>query len=104
MYFLTQSKNNLSSLELMRLSYRTAWRIKHKLLQVMTEREETRKLDGHVEADDAYFGGENPGGKAGRGSENKVPFIASVETNEAGHPLRVVFSRVKTFSLAEIEA
>lgn len=46
MYFLTQSKNNLSSLELMRLmgvSYRTAWRIKHKLLQVMTEREETRR-------------------------------------------------------------
>ena len=107
MYFLTQSKNNLSSLERMRLmgvSYRTAWRIKHKLLQVMTEREETRKLDGRVEADDAYFGGENPGGKAGRGSENKVPFIAVVETNEAGHPLRVVLSRVKTFSLAEIEA
>ncbi len=33
-----------------------------------------------------------------------MPFIAAVETNEAGHPLRVVFSRVKTFSLAEIEA
>ena len=107
MYFLTQTKNNVSSLELMRLmgvSYRTAWRVKHKLLQVMTEREETRQLDGRVEADDAYFGGENPGGKAGRGSENKVPFIAAVETNSDGHPLHAVFSRVKRFSLAEVEA
>ena len=42
--------------------------------------------------------------KAGRGSENKVSFIAAVETNQAGHPVRAVFSRVKTFSLAEIES
>lgn len=32
-----------------------------------------------------------------------MPFIAAVETNEAGHPLYVVFSRIKTFSLAEVE-
>ena len=107
MYLLTQTKNNVAAIELMRLlgvCYRTAWRIKHKLLQVMTEREETRTLDGRVEVDDAYFGGENPGGKAGRGSENKVSFIVAVETNKAGHPIRAVFSRVKTFSLAEVEA
>jgi transposase-like protein len=106
MYLLTQSKNNVAAIELMRLlgvCYRTAWRVKHKLMQVMTEREEPRK-DGRVEVDDAYLGGENPGGKAGRGSENKVGFIAAVETNSAGHPLRAVFSRVKTFSLAEVES
>ena len=59
MYFLTQTKNNVSALELMRLigvCYRTAWRLKHKLLQVMTEREALRKLDGRVEVDDAYLG------------------------------------------------
>jgi transposase-like protein len=105
LYFLTQTKNNVSALELKRLMgvcYRTAWRLKHKLLQVMTEREQPRQLQGRVEADDAYLGGERPGGKAGRGSENKVPFIAAVETNAAGSALYAVFSRVKTFSLAEV--
>ena len=106
MYFLTSTKNNVSALELKRLigvCYRTAWRLKHKLLQVMTEREELRQLDGRVEVDDAYLGGELVGGKAGRGSENKVPFIAAVQTSAAGHPLQVVFSRVKAFSLDEVE-
>ena len=28
--------------------------------------------------DDAYLGGERPDGKAGRGSENKVPIVAAV--------------------------
>ena len=105
MYFLTQAKNNVSALELKRLlgvCYRTAWRLKHKLLQVMTEREQSRQLDGRVEIDDAYLGGERTGGKVGRGSENKVPFIAAVQTSEEGHPLLAVFSRVKTFSLAEV--
>jgi transposase-like protein len=66
MYFLTQTKNNVSALELKRLlgvSYPTAWRIKHKLMQVMAEREAGRKLDGRIEVDDAYLGGEHPGGK-----------------------------------------
>lgn len=105
MYFLTQTKNNVSALELKRLlgvCYRTAWRLKHKLLQVMTEREQERQLDGRVEVDDAYLGGELVGGKAGRGSDNKVPFIAAVQTSAEGHPLLAVFSRVKTFSLAEV--
>jgi transposase-like protein len=106
MYFLTQTKNNVSALELMRLigvCYRTAWRLKHKLLQVMTEREAPRKLHGRVEVDDAYLGGELVGGKAGRGSENKVAFIAAVQTSEGNHPQLAVFSRVKSFSLAEVK-
>jgi hypothetical protein len=31
-----------------------------------------------VQLDDAYFGGEHSGGKVGRGSENKVPFVAAI--------------------------
>jgi len=97
MYFLTQTKNNVSALELKRLigvCYRTAWRVKHKLIQVMREREQSTVLRGRVEVDDAYLGGQHPGGKAGRGSENKVPFVAAVETNDQGHPLRAVFAPV----------
>jgi len=105
MYFLSQTKNNVSILELKRLvglSYPAAWRLKHKLMQVMFERESTTRLSGRVEIDDAYLGGEHPGGKAGRGSENKVPFIAAVQTNTQNHPLYAVFTRVKTFSHDEV--
>jgi hypothetical protein len=37
--------------------------------------------------DDAYLGGERSGGKAGRGSENKIPFIAAVQTTPDGQPI-----------------
>jgi len=106
MFFLTQNKNNVSILELRRLigvSYRAAWRLKHKLMQVMYEREQTTMLSERVEIDDAYLGGELPGGKAGRGSENKVPFIAAVQTNNQGHPLYAIFSTVKSFCKEEVE-
>ena len=45
MFFLSQNKTGISTLELMRLigvSYRSAWRMKHKLMQVMCERERSR--------------------------------------------------------------
>jgi transposase-like protein len=91
MHLLTQSKNNVSALELMRhlgVCYRTAWRLKHKLIQVMAEREAQRVLSGRVEIDDAYLGGEKSG-TPGRGSENKVPFLIAVQTTEEGKPLYV---------------
>ena len=107
MYFLTQTQNNVLAQELKRLigiCYRTAWRLKHQRLPVMTEREAPRQRDGRVEIDDSYLRGELPGEKAGRGSENKVSFIAAVKTTDDPRPLLAVFSRVKTFSLAEVEA
>lgn len=106
MLLMTQSKNNISALELRRLlgvSYPAAWRVKHKLMQVMYERELTTVLSGRVEADDAYLGGELQGGKAGRGSENKIPFIAAVQTNSSGNPIYAVFRQVKRFSIEEIK-
>jgi len=96
MHLLTQSKNNVSALELMRhlgVCYKTAWLMKHKLMEVMRQREDSRQLDGRVEIDDAYLGGELSGGTSGRGSENKVPFIAAVQTSPEGHPLYACFAR-----------
>jgi transposase-like protein len=107
MFFMTQSKNSISALELKRLigvSYRTAWLVTHKVMAVMLEEELKTKLYGRIEADDAYLGGENPGGKAGRGSENKVPIIAAVQTNKKGNPVYAVFSPVKAFSREEVLA
>src|SRR3972149_443378 len=43
--------------------------------------------------DDAYLGGERTGGKRGRGSKNKVPFIAAVQTTPEGHPLYACFAK-----------
>jgi hypothetical protein len=74
----------------------------HKLMQVMSEREMDRQLEGRVEIDDAYLGGELPGGKSGRGSENKVSFLAAVQTTdsksngvETGHPLKVCLKKLE---------
>ena len=105
MFLMTQSKNSIAALELMRvlgICYRSAWRLKHKLIQAMTEREERRLLSGRIEVDDSYFGGERTGGKVGRGSENKIPFIAAVQTDGDGHPMSADFKRVKTFSTKEV--
>jgi len=59
---LSQSKNNVSALELKRLlgvCYKTAWRVKHKLMEVQYEEEIHTRLTGRVALDDAYIGGEN---------------------------------------------
>jgi len=88
-YFITQDKKGISALELMRrlgISYKAAWRMKHKLMQVMLERDRKKPLSGFVELDDAYLGGERRGGKTGRGSENKTPFVAAVQTTSQGQP------------------
>jgi hypothetical protein len=69
----------------------------------MFEREDKRVLKGRIEMDDAYLGGEHKGGKAGRGSENKVPFIAAVQTSKYGEPHYVVYTKVNSFSGDEIE-
>ena len=102
MHLLTASKTNLSALELKRhlgVCYRTAWRMKQKIMEAMTEREEGRQLTGFVQIDDAYLGGELNGGKPGRGSENKQPFVIAVSTDEnLEHPTFAVIEPVRGFS------
>jgi hypothetical protein len=101
-YHLTQSKNGLSSLELARrlgVSHYTVWKIQHKLMQVMLERDHDKPLTGErIKVDDACIGGERPGGKRSRGSAGKTPFVAAVETTAEGKPVRVKFSRTSAGS------
>jgi len=87
MYHQTQSKQGISSVELGRrlgVTQTTAWTVKHKLAQVMMERDASKPLTGRVEIDDAYLGGERSGGKRGRGAPGKTPFVAAVETTPEG--------------------
>ena len=96
MHLMTQAKNNVSALELKRhlgVSYPTAWLLKHKLMQVMADREQWRQLAGRVEIDDAYLGGEVRGAKAGRGSPNKIPFVVAVQTTESGQAILMCLSQ-----------
>lgn len=100
-YLVSQAKTGLSSLALRRqlgVSYPTAWLLQQKLMQAMAERDSRHTLDGDVQVDDAYLGGELPGGKAGRGSENKVPFVAAVSLNAEGHPLYARMAPVPGFT------
>ena len=87
MYLLTQSKNGLSAMALGRqlgVSYNTAWSLKHKLMQVMKERDESGRLGHIVQVDDAYLGGETRGGKRGpRGGGQDA-----VRGGRAGHRRR----------------
>ena len=107
MHLLTATKTNLSALELMRhlgVSYPTAWTLKQKIMQVMAEQEAGRQLNGFVQIDDAYLGGERNGGKRGRGSENKQAFLIAVETNaELEHPRFAVIEPVNGFDNASLE-
>lgn len=104
-YLISQAKTGLSSLALKRqlgVSYPTAWLMHQKINQAMAQRDSTHRLSGSVQLDDAYLGGERVGGKAGRGSENKVPFVAAVSLNEKGHPMYLKLNLVSTFSLEAI--
>jgi len=105
MYHLTQSKQGISSIELGRrlgVTQTTAWTVKHKLAQVMMERDATKPLSGRVEIDNAYLGGERSGGKRGRGAPGKTPFVAAVETTPDGKPVRLKLGRVASFCSASI--
>ncbi len=76
MYHLTQGKKGLSSRELGRrlgVSQTTAWKLQHKLMQVMLERDHDQPLTGaRVEVDDAYLGGERSDGTTGRGTSGTL--------------------------------
>ena len=66
------------------ISYNAAWRLKHKLMQVMLERDRTKPLSGLVQLDDAYLGSYRSGGKRGRGAAGKTPFVAAVQSHRWG--------------------
>jgi hypothetical protein len=71
-YHLTQGEGDVSSIEPGRrlgVKQQTAWLMKHKLMRAMGAREAAKAQalgPGRVEIDDAYLGGERPGGRQDR--------------------------------------
>jgi Zn ribbon nucleic-acid-binding protein len=81
-WWVTTQKNGASAMGLQRVlglkSYKTAWAWLHKIRKAMVHPNRT-KLSGTVEVDEAYIGGEESGGKPGRGTENKTVVCVAVE-------------------------
>ena len=106
MYLLTQHKNAISALALKRqlgVCYRTAWLLKHKLMQTMAQRDARYPLQGRVEIDDAYLGGERAGSiNGGRKAANKTAFVAAVQTLPDGRPLYMSLAPVADFTNQEM--
>jgi ribosomal protein L37AE/L43A len=93
-HLLTQSKTGMSALQLMRdlgVSYRSAWLLKHKLMQVMFGQERERKLETLVQIDDVFVGGERTGGGVGRVAPNKVRVVAAVQASPQG---KAIYTRL----------
>lgn len=105
LYLLTQSKTNVAALELTRhlgVCQRTAWRMKHKIMEAMSRHDDSCQLRGFVEIDDAYLGGERNEGIRGRGAPGKQPFIMAVSTDGEGRPYRAVADPVARFDKSEV--
>jgi transposase-like protein len=86
MWQITSQKNGISALGLQRVlglgSYKTAWAMLHKLRRAMV-RPGRDRLDGVVEVDEAYWGGEETG-VIGRQTEDKVLIIIAAEEDGKG--------------------
>ena len=104
-HLISQAKTGMSALALKRdlgVSYPTAWLLHQKINRAMADREAAHLLQGAVQLDDAYLGGERSGGKAGRGSENKVPFVAALSLDESGGPTHLRLDVVSGFTSQSI--
>jgi hypothetical protein len=104
-HLITSAKNDIAALELARqlgVKWDTAWLIKQKLMEVMLQRNAIYKLEGNVQIDDAYLGGEKPG-KAGRGAANKTPFVIAVATRK-NKPIYTQLRCVPGFTKEAIKA
>ncbi len=68
------------------ISYNAAWRMKHKLMQMVLERGDTQRLSCMIKLDDAYLGSERSGGQRGREAEGKTLFVVAVQTTDECRP------------------
>lgn len=105
-FFITQAKEGIAALSLRRflgISDNAALRLKHKLQSIMKSADDGMKLGGLIQIDDVYWGGKSRGGKRGRGTSGKSPFVAALSRNEKGYSIHLRLSKVKAFSSEAIK-
>lgn len=69
----------------LKVTYKTAWYLLHRIREAMGNRDERYLLAGIVEFDDSYFGGPRGGGKRGRGTK-KAKVLVALSKNRDGKP------------------
>src|ERR1700719_1260492 len=77
-YLLCQSRKGMSANQLkrmLRINYRTAWYLCHRIRHAMAEDVPLEKLDGKVEVDETYVGGKKIGWGVGAGKKAKETVI-----------------------------
>lgn len=102
-YQLAQDKKGIAALALAKqvgVSYTTAWLMLHKLRRAMRHRNAGYVLEGLVEVDECYVGGETEGSTdapalRGRGAEGKTAVGVAVELDDAGKPRRVAMDTLE---------
>jgi len=96
-WWVTTQKNGASAAGLQQIlglgSYQTAWTWLHKIRSAMVNPNRT-KLSGTVEVDECYIGGEEHGGKRGRGTSNKSIVVTGIEILEGKNQLGRVRMKV----------
>lgn len=84
-YLVAQDKRGISAMTLckqLKVTYKTAWYLLHRIREAMAKRDERYLLAGIVEFDDSYFGGPKGGGKRGRGTKKSKVLVALSKTDE----------------------
>jgi transposase len=61
------------------VSYKTAWRMGHKICELMDSLGISEPLSGHVEVDETYLSGKRRGDKRCRGAEGKTLVFGALE-------------------------
>lgn len=102
MYLFTTTRSGVSAKELERqlgVTYKTAWRMGHKIREYMATVDGDDKLDGLVEIDETYIGGKKEG-KRGRGADGKTIVFGMME--KSGDVMTKIVDNVKAKTLQPI--
>ena len=100
MHLMTQTKNGISAVALSRqlsVSCNTAWKVKHKLMQVMKKSDDARPPGGWAQLDDAYWGGQRRGGNPGEERRARRQSWPPWRSDGEGRPMKMRLSRVGGF-------
>lgn len=101
-FLFVTTRHGVSGKELERtlgVTYKTAWRMGHKIRELMASADEFALIQGHIEADEAYIGGKRPG-KRGRGAAGKTIVFGLKERD--GRMVAVTIPNVKKNTLREV--
>lgn len=98
-FFMATSKKGISMLYLqkqLRISYKAAWTMGHKIRQAMAVRNALYDLHGIVEADEIFIGGKQTLESTRKTGQNKTAFFMAVQEDDNGGPRFVTFEEIQS--------